>query len=172
MKRPKGGRPRRTIQKRDPRRVIRVLTEGKVTEPSYLAEWGRRNRHVRLDTKEYGMVPLSLVQQAREYQKANTRLQRRGHAVDFDTPFRLWKRYAWLGGTRTPLIVHWPSGIASSGQVRPQFCHAIDLMPTVLDLCGVEAPDSVDGVSQQPIDGASIAATFDDPEAPPPRESQ
>ena len=58
MKRPKGGRPRRTIQKRDPRRVIRVLTEGKVTEPSYLAEWGHRNRHVRLDTKEYGMVPL------------------------------------------------------------------------------------------------------------------
>ena len=59
MKRPKGGRPRRTIQKRDPRRVIRVLTEGKVTEPSYLAEWERRNRHVRLDTKEYGMAPRS-----------------------------------------------------------------------------------------------------------------
>ena len=84
MKRPKGGRPRRTIQKRDPRRVIRVLTEGKVTEPSYLAEWERRNRHVRLDTKEYGMAPLNLVQQAREYQKTNVRLQRRGQEVDFD----------------------------------------------------------------------------------------
>ena len=95
-----------------------------------------------------------------------------GWAWAGNTPFRLWKRYAWLGGTRTPLIVHWPSGIASSGQVRPQFCHAIDLMPTVLDLCGVEAPESVDGVAQQPIDGASIAATFDDPTAPPPRESQ
>ena len=84
MKRPRSGRPQRSAGKRDPRRVIRVLTEGKVTEPSYLAEWERRNRHVRLDTKEYGMVPLSLVQQAREYQKANARLQRRGQEVDFD----------------------------------------------------------------------------------------
>ena len=84
MKRPRSGRPQRSTGKRDPRRVIRVLTEGKVTEPSYLAEWERRNRHVRLDTKEYGMAPLSLVQQAREYQKANARLQRRGQEVDFD----------------------------------------------------------------------------------------
>src|SRR5690606_10553978 len=49
-----------------------------------------------------------------------------GWAWAGNTPFRLWKRFAWLGGVRTPLIVHWPKGIAARGEVRPQFCHAID----------------------------------------------
>ncbi len=89
-----------------------------------------------------------------------------------NTPMRLWKRYTWLGGTRTPLIVHWPARIKGGGAVRPQFTHAIDLMPTVLEVAGVEAPASVDGVTQQPIDGASLVPTFDDPWAPDPRQSQ
>jgi arylsulfatase len=88
-----------------------------------------------------------------------------GWAWAGNTPLRLWKRYTWLGGTRTPLLVHWPGGVPARGEVRPQFVHAIDLMPTILDLAGVAAPDVVDGVVQQPIDGASILATFTDPSA-------
>jgi arylsulfatase len=82
-----------------------------------------------------------------------------------NTPMRLWKRYTWLGGTRTPLIVHWPRGIATRGEVRNQFTHVVDLMPTILDAVGVEPPETVDGVPQQSIDGTSLVPTFDDPEA-------
>ena len=95
-----------------------------------------------------------------------------GWAWAGNTPFRLWKRYAWLGGTRTPLVMHWPAGIAARGEVRTQFCHAIDLAPTVLELCGVEAPESVDGVAQMPMHGASLATTFDDANALSPRTEQ
>ena len=63
-----------------------------------------------------------------------------GWAWAGNTPLRLWKRYTWLGGIRTPLIVHWPDGFAARGEVREQFVHAIDLMPTVLDACGVDPP--------------------------------
>lgn len=89
-----------------------------------------------------------------------------GWAWAGNTPFRLWKRYTWLGGTRTPLIVHWPSGFSSRGEVRDPFVHVVDLMPTVLDATGITAPDTVDGVTQQRVDGASIRDSFDDPVAP------
>ena len=84
-----------------------------------------------------------------------------GWAWAGNTPFRLWKRYAWLGGTRTPLIVQWPKGIAARGEVRDQFCHVIDLAPTVLDCVGLAAPVVVDGVAQIAFDGASLRAGFD-----------
>jgi len=57
-----------------------------------------------------------------------------------NTPLRLWKRYAWLGGTRTPLVVHWPRRVSDGGAVRDQFVHVIDLMPTVLETVGLAAP--------------------------------
>jgi arylsulfatase len=95
-----------------------------------------------------------------------------GWAWAGNTPLRLWKRYTWLGGTRTPLVVRWPRGIAGAGEVRSQFCHVVDVMPTVLDVCGVAQPESVDGVAQHPFDGASIRATFDDGDAPAPRDTQ
>ena len=97
-----------------------------------------------------------------------------GWAWAGNAPFRLWKRYTWLGGVRTPLVVHWPTGIDASqrGAVRDQFCHAIDLMPTVLEAAGIDAPDEIDGVAQQRIDGASLTATFGDAEAPAPRDTQ
>src|SRR5207302_6754003 len=81
-----------------------------------------------------------------------------GWAWAGNTPFRLWKRYSWLGGVRVPLIVHWPAGLAQehAGQVRPQFCHATDLMPTILEATGVPVPDVLDGVSQRPLDGRSL----------------
>jgi arylsulfatase len=95
-----------------------------------------------------------------------------GWAWAGNTPLRLWKRYTWLGGTRTPLIVHWPDGISARGEVRDQFVHVVDLMPTILGATGVSAPDTLDGVTQLPLHGADIAATFDDAGAPSPRDVQ
>ena len=95
-----------------------------------------------------------------------------GWAWAGNTPLKLWKRYTWLGGVRTPLIVRWPAGIAAAGEVRDQFAHAVDLLPTVLEACGVAAPGSVDGHPQQPIDGASLVPTFADAAAPEQRRTQ
>jgi arylsulfatase len=95
-----------------------------------------------------------------------------GWAWAGNTPLQLWKRYAWLGGTRTPLIVHWPAGIAARGEVRSQFCHAIDVLPTILDAVGVEVPAVVDGVDQLPLDGAAFTATFAERDAPEARTTQ
>lgn len=88
-----------------------------------------------------------------------------GWAWAGNAPFRLWKRYAWLGGVRTPLVVRWGERLADRGGVRPQFCHAVDLYATVLEAAGVAAPESVDGVTQQPVDGTSMLASFADPGA-------
>ncbi|WP_255360509.1 arylsulfatase, partial [Frankia sp. EI5c] len=101
-----------------------------------------------------------------------------GWAWAGNTPFRLWKRYTWLGGTRVPMVVHWPAGItppadsAPAAGVRGQFAHAIDILPTVLDACGITLPETVDGERQQRLDGASLLPTFNDPAAPSPRSSQ
>lgn len=95
-----------------------------------------------------------------------------GWAWAGNTPLRLWKRYTWLGGTRTPLIVHHPNGFAARGEVRNQFVHAVDLAPTVLDVAGIAAPEVVDGIAQQRWDGASIASTFDHADLPSPRAVQ
>jgi arylsulfatase A-like enzyme len=88
-----------------------------------------------------------------------------GWAWAGNAPFRLWKRYAWLGGTRTPLIALWPQAIVDTGSVRAQFCHAVDVYATVLDAAGIEQPAVVDGVTQQPVDGRSLLPVLRDPAA-------
>jgi arylsulfatase A-like enzyme len=95
-----------------------------------------------------------------------------GWAWAGNTPLRLWKRYTWLGGVRTPLVVHWPARVTAGNDVRRQFCHAVDLMPTILDAAAVAVPDVIDGVQQIPVDGRSLAPTFDDADAPSPRRTQ
>jgi arylsulfatase len=85
-----------------------------------------------------------------------------GWAWAGNTPHKLWKRYTWLGGTRTPLIVHWNGRIKDPGVVRTQFLHAIDLMPTVMDAVGLPIPDEVDGVAQQRVDGTSLLSALED----------
>jgi arylsulfatase len=63
-----------------------------------------------------------------------------GWAMAFNTPYKMWKRYEFNGGTCDPCIVSWPAGIEAKGELRDQYHHAIDLVPTVLDALGVEAP--------------------------------
>jgi arylsulfatase A-like enzyme len=89
-----------------------------------------------------------------------------GWANAGDTPFRRWKRETYRGGVSDPFLVHWPKGIKSKGEVRAQFAHAIDMVPTVLDALGVEPPAQIRGVTQSPIQGVSFAHTFDAPKAP------
>jgi len=97
-----------------------------------------------------------------------------GWAWAGNTPLRLWKRYTWLGGVRTPMIISWPSRItgAAAGSVRSQFCHAVDIAPTLLDAIGIAAPTEVDGVAQQPMAGTSLVPTFDDDAAAEVRSTQ
>jgi arylsulfatase len=71
-----------------------------------------------------------------------------------------------------PLIVSWPGGIAAAGEVRHQYVHAIDVMPTLLDIIGIDPPDELGGTVQRPLDGASFRATFDQADAPNPRSTQ
>jgi arylsulfatase A-like enzyme len=82
-----------------------------------------------------------------------------------DTPFRRWKRETYRGGICDPLIVHFPKGIKTKGEVRTQYAHAIDMMPTVLEMIGLEPPANIKGVQQSPIEGVSFAHTLDDPKA-------
>ncbi|MBK8994106.1 MAG: arylsulfatase [Gammaproteobacteria bacterium] len=78
-----------------------------------------------------------------------------------NAPFRLAKQYAsHLGGTRNGMVVSWPQRIKSSG-IRPQFSHVTDIAPTIYEAAGVTAPDTVNGVEQQPIDGSSLLYAFD-----------
>ena len=82
-----------------------------------------------------------------------------------NTPFRRWKRETYRGGTADPFIVSWPKGIKAKGAIRPQFCHAIDMLPTVLDAAGIEAPQAIRGVTQSPIQGFSLKSSFEDTKA-------
>jgi arylsulfatase len=83
-----------------------------------------------------------------------------------NTPFRRWKRETYRGGISDPFIVHWPKGFKARGEIRGQFAHAIDMVPTVLEALGLEAPETVKGVTQSPIEGHSFAHAFDDGAAP------
>ena len=79
-----------------------------------------------------------------------------------NTPFRRWKRETYRGGACDPFIVSWPQGIKSKGEIRAQYAHIIDMVPTVLDLLGVEPPAVIRGVSQSPMHGVSFAHALDD----------
>ena len=81
-----------------------------------------------------------------------------------NTPFRRWKRETYRGGISDPFIVHWPKGIKAKGEVRTQYAHAIDMVPTVLEALDIEPPAHIRGVTQSPIEGVSFAHTFDDAE--------
>ena len=95
-----------------------------------------------------------------------------GWAMAFNTPFKMWKRYSYNGGICDPFLIHWPKGIKSRGEVRHQYHHAIDIVPTILDVVGVEAPDVVKGYTQHPIEGVSMRSSFDDAKAPTARQTQ
>ncbi|MGH7724571.1 MAG: arylsulfatase [Candidatus Eiseniibacteriota bacterium] len=83
-----------------------------------------------------------------------------------NTPFRRWKRETYRGGISDPFIMHWPKGIKAKGEIRTQYAHAIDMVPTVLEALGIEAPAAIKGVTQSPIQGHSFAHVLNDAKAP------
>jgi arylsulfatase len=86
-----------------------------------------------------------------------------GWAWAMDAPFQFTKQVAsHFGGTRNPLVVHWPKGIKSRGETRTQFHHVIDVVPTILEACRITEPKVVNGIAQQPIEGVSMGYSFDD----------
>jgi len=94
----------------------------------------------------------------------------------FNTPFKMWKRYEFNGGTADPCIISWPAATddaaAARGELRHQYHHAIDIMPTILDTLGVQAPATIKGHLQSRIDGVSMRYSASDPSAPSARQTQ
>ncbi len=95
-----------------------------------------------------------------------------GWAMAFNTPFKMWKRYEFNGGTSDPCIISWPAGVQARDEIRHHYHHAIDLVPTILDVLGVEAPETIKGHVQSSFDGVSMRYSFADGEAPGARSTQ
>jgi arylsulfatase A-like enzyme len=84
-----------------------------------------------------------------------------GWATAFSTPFKMFKRYSeYAGGTCDPLVISWPKGITARGEVRDQYHHSVDIVPTILEVCGLNMPAVYKGVKQYPLSGVSMAYTF------------
>jgi arylsulfatase A-like enzyme len=110
------------------------------------------------DTVEANLARIDELGGPLSYNHYNT-----GWAWAFDTPFPYWKRFAgYEGGVADPLIVAWPKGIAARGEVRDQYVHAVDVVPTIYELLGVDPPDVLRGYTQSPIEGESFATSFTD----------
>ena len=88
-----------------------------------------------------------------------------GWAMTSNTPLKRYKQNTHGGGIRDPFIISWPNRVPDTGGFRHGFCHVVDLTPTILDLLGVDAPSTVKGVPQMPIEGQSFAAVIADPAA-------
>jgi arylsulfatase len=95
-----------------------------------------------------------------------------GWAMAFNTPFKMWKRYEFNGGTADPCILSWPASMKARGELRGQYHHAIDIVPTILDCLGVEAPARIKGHVQSHFDGVSMRYSFDDASAQSERVTQ
>ena len=95
-----------------------------------------------------------------------------GWAMAGNTPLKRYKGNAHGGGVRDPLIVHYPVEITDRGGIRSQFHHAIDLVPTVLEIIGIEAPRELKGFPQQQIEGTSLRYTFDQKVGPSAKNTQ
>jgi arylsulfatase len=83
-----------------------------------------------------------------------------GWAMAANTPLRRYKQNTHGGGIRDPLVMAWDKGIAARGELRHQFCHASDLVPTLLDVVGIKPPKVINGVKQMPLEGTSFAKSL------------
>ncbi|HJZ08439.1 MAG TPA: sulfatase-like hydrolase/transferase, partial [Trebonia sp.] len=95
-----------------------------------------------------------------------------GWAMAFNTPFKMWKRYEFNGGTADPCIFSWPGGMRARGEIRHQYHHAIDIVPTILDALSIEPPETIKGHTQSRFDGVSMRYSFDDANAKTTRRTQ
>ena len=121
---------------------------GSVNENKFFNEWP--------DELSENMAMIDLLGGPETYNHYPT-----GWAFGFSAPFRMFKRYSYQGGVCDPMVIHWPKGIEAKGEVRHQYHHAIDVVPTILEACGLELPQVVNGFQQTPIAGVSMKYSFD-----------
>ncbi|MGH9789410.1 MAG: arylsulfatase [Candidatus Acidiferrales bacterium] len=96
-----------------------------------------------------------------------------GWAHAMDTPFQWTKQIAsHFGGTRNGLVISWPARIKDAGGIRTQWHHVVDIMPTILESAGFQAPTVINGVPQKPVEGVSMVYSFEDAKAPSRRKTQ
>jgi arylsulfatase A-like enzyme len=96
-----------------------------------------------------------------------------GWAMATSAPFKMFKRYSeYAGGTCDPLVISWPKGIKARGEVRSQYHHCTDIVPTLLDICGLEMPKVYRGVEQYPLSGVSMRYSFESATAPTQKKRQ
>lgn len=88
-----------------------------------------------------------------------------GWAHAGNTPFKRWKKEIFRGGVSDPFVISWPAKMSETGEIRHQYAHAIDMVPTVLDLLGIDPPETLNGHEQSPIEGVSLADTLDEVDA-------
>ncbi len=127
-----------------------------------------------------GILDLPEAEQLKLLRIAGARTQTYPHMAvpwswAFDTPFKWTKQVAsHFGGTRQGMAIAWPGHIKDAGGIRTQFHHMIDIVPTILEATGIPAPDTVNGIAQKPIEGVSMAYTFDkaNANAPSKRDTQ
>jgi arylsulfatase len=134
-------------------------TDGSVNENKFFNSWP--------DSLEENMKFLDVLGGPETYNHYPT-----GWAMAFNTPYKMFKRYTYNGGIADPCIISWPKGIPVQGGVRDQYHHAIDIVPTILDLLDVDMPEVVKGYPQTPIQGVSMAYSFDDADVPSERKLQ
>jgi arylsulfatase len=85
-----------------------------------------------------------------------------GWAAAFSAPYKMFKRYSeYAGGTACPMVISWPRGIKARGEVRNQYHHAVDLVPTILECIGIAMPETFRGAKQHPLSGVSMKYSFE-----------
>ena len=121
-----------------------------------------------VDTTEENLKYLDVLGSPKTYNHYNT-----GWAQAFCTPFKMYKRYAnYEGGTADPLIIAWRKGIRAASEIRHQYCHAVDIVPTLYECLDITPPEEVHGYPQSEIEGVSVAHTFQDGQAPTRKQAQ
>jgi arylsulfatase A-like enzyme len=95
-----------------------------------------------------------------------------GWAEAGNTPVRRFKRYTFEGGVRDPFIISWPAGLGAAGEIRHQYGHAVDVLPTLLDLLDIDPPEQLNGVDQMSLDGVTLRPMLTSADAPDLRTSQ
>lgn len=129
------------------------------------------------ENRWYNGVPENLAENVRRLDELGTESSHphysNGWAMAFNTPFKMFKEHAsWEGGTADPMLISWPRGLSDGGGVRHSYMHAMDVVPTLYGLLGIEAPEEIDGVAQSPIEGVDMSAVLRDADATGPKHTQ
>jgi arylsulfatase len=120
-----------------------------------------------VDTAADNLAKLDVLGSPETYNHYST-----GWAFAFNTPTKMFKRHTWEGGVADPMVVHWPKGIKAKGEIRNQYAHCSDVVPTVYECLGIELPEVVKGYTQWQLDGTSFKYSFDDAKAKTQKPSQ